>query len=162
LTVSIEPIVAPLSVVLLSVVLLLLLAWIVCKPLPRVSWWRHETPLTLEERQAARVRADDLLRGVIGEESFQGLQQRRFLEIQSPSVRNRVYRIPNGRGLVKVYEDARFVMSLCVAPTTALPAGDLVLMHKLMIEANEDHYLSVANRMDFVRQRGSDAFDIFR
>ena len=52
-------------------------------------------------------------------------------------------------GRVIVYDEGRFTMSLCIQPTTWLPCGDIVLMHKLHIEGNEDTYLSTANRMRF-------------
>jgi hypothetical protein len=173
LTTVVEAIVA-----LLDIILLLLLVWLVASgerqatraPAEGLLRGMHEAlrrhvyeaPLTFEERQAARARAEALLRSVIGEEAYRGLQQRLYLEVPSPSIRKRIYRIPNGRGRVKVYEDTRFVMSLCVAPTTPLPAGDLVLMHKLMIEANEAYYLSVANQLDLVNLPEVSEYDIFR
>jgi hypothetical protein len=36
-------------------------------------------------------------------------------------------------------------MELCLQPVEPLPEGDVVLMHKLMIEANEQEYLRTAN-----------------
>jgi len=36
-------------------------------------------------------------------------------------------------------------MRLCVGPVDPLPDADVVLIHKLMIEANEDEYLKAAN-----------------
>jgi hypothetical protein len=71
-----------------------------------------------------------------------------YLEIPSPSRQGRVYRVPRGRGMVSVYEDGRAVMSLCVQPVEWIPASDIVLMHKLMIEGNEEDYLKRANQFE--------------
>src|SRR2546422_3291520 len=54
---------------------------------------------------------------------------------------SRVYRIPGAGGLVKVYERGCAVMELCLQPAEPLPDGDVVVMHKLVIEANEQEYL---------------------
>ena len=58
-------------------------------------------------------------------------------------------RIPYGPGRVAVYDNNRFSMSLCVQPTQWLPGGDVTLMHKLHIEANEEQYLATANHLRF-------------
>jgi hypothetical protein len=68
-----------------------------------------------------------------------------YLEVPSPSIENRLYRIPGSGGLVKVYEKGSAVMELCLQPAEPLPDGDVVVMHKLMIEANEQEYLQKAN-----------------
>ena len=39
-------------------------------------------------------------------------------------------------------------MALCVQPLGPLPDGDVVRMHKLMSEANEEEYLRIANRFE--------------
>jgi hypothetical protein len=134
------------STVLLLVALLLLIAWVIVRPLPRLPGQGDSARPSYAERLAAQARAEELLCGVLGPEAFRDLIRRGYLEVPSPSIRNRVYRIPNARGQVEVFEDGQLVMKLCVVPTKALPDGDVVLMHKLMIEANEDYYLKVANR----------------
>ncbi len=96
----------------------------------------------------AERRAEALLRSMLSREEFNCLCLRGYLEVPSPSIPNRVYRIPNARGQVEVFEDDQLVMKLCVVPTKSLPEGDLVLMHKLMIEGNEEEYLRVANRFE--------------
>jgi hypothetical protein len=60
-------------------------------------------------------------------------------------VPGRSYRVPRRRGQVQVYEAGRHAGSLCIQPTRWVPDGDLVLMHKFMIEANEAEYLRTAN-----------------
>lgn len=62
----------------------------------------------------------------------------------SPGHPGRVYSIPYRPGRITVYEDKRPMRKLCVAPFTRLPPADRVLMHKLMIEGNEERYLRTA------------------
>jgi hypothetical protein len=37
-------------------------------------------------------------------------------------------------------------MRLCLQPVECLPDADVVALHKLMIEANEENYLQKANK----------------
>jgi hypothetical protein len=135
-----------LSTGILLLLLLLLIVWVIVRPLPRLPGFGDEPRPSYAERLAAQARAEELLRHVIGLDAYQDLLRKGYLEVASPSISNRIYRIPSVRGQVEVFEDGQLVMKLCVVPTKALPDGDVVLMHKLMIEANEDHYLKVANR----------------
>ncbi|MCC6628473.1 MAG: hypothetical protein IT340_13875 [Chloroflexi bacterium] len=135
-----------LSTGILLLLLLVLIAWVIIRPLPRMPGFGDEPRPSYAERLAAQARAEELLRSVIGPECFVEVMRRGYLEVPSPSIPSRVYRVPSMRGQVEVYEDGLLVMKLCVVPTKALPDGDVVLMHKLMIEANEDYYLKVANR----------------
>lgn len=96
----------------------------------------------------AEKRAESLLLEMLGPEQARGLDQRGYLEIASPNRPNRIYRVPRGRGMVSVYEDGRAVMSLCVQPVEWIPGADVVLMHKLMIEGNEEDYLKIANQFE--------------
>src|SRR2546429_2447478 len=47
---------------------------------------------------------------------------------------------------IQVIENGRAVMRLCVQPVECLPDADVVVLHKLMIEANEENYLQKANK----------------
>jgi len=47
---------------------------------------------------------------------------------------------------VAIVEGGTEVESLCVTPVDSLPPGDVVLVHKLMIEGDEQEYLRRANR----------------
>ncbi|HEX2987879.1 MAG TPA: hypothetical protein VHS06_06885 [Chloroflexota bacterium] len=96
----------------------------------------------------AERRAEALLQEVLPEEQNRDLDSRGYLEVPSPSRQNRVYRVPRGRGMVSVYEDGRAIMSLCVQPVEWVPGADVVLMHKLMIEGNEEDYLRIANQFE--------------
>jgi hypothetical protein len=99
----------------------------------------------LPKRIDAERRAEALLRHLLNEEEYQQLVSHGYLKVQSPNIPNRVYLIPRYRGLVRVYESGKSVMRLCVGPVDPLPDADVVLIHKLMIEANEDEYLKAAN-----------------
>jgi hypothetical protein len=101
------------------------------------------------ERSLADDQAEALLREMLSEKHYQQWVNSGYLEVVSPSIAHRTYRIPSAGGLVKVYERGRIIMELCLQPVEPLPEGDVVLMHKLMIEANEQEYLQTANQ--FVR-----------
>jgi len=97
------------------------------------------------EHLSAESRAKALMREMLSENQYQQLIKYGYLEMPSPSMENRTYRIPGSGGLVKVYEKGCAIMELCLQPAEPLPDGDVVVMHKLMIEANEQEYLQKAN-----------------
>jgi hypothetical protein len=94
----------------------------------------------------AERRAADLLRDTLTPEQCRQLVWRGYLEVPSPTEPQRVYRVPRTKGYVQVIENGRAVMRLCVQPIEYLPDADLVVLHKLMIEANEETYLQKANK----------------
>jgi len=100
---------------------------------------------TVSEHLTADSRAKALLREMLSENQYQQLIKYGYLEVMSPTIDHRVYRIPGAGGLVKVYERGCAIMELCLQPAEPLPDGDVVVMHKLMIEANEQEYLKQAN-----------------
>lgn len=108
-------------------------------------WLVLRNPVRMTNRAEAERRAEALLRRFLTEEEYQQLLCQGYLRVPSPHYPNRVYLIPRYRGLVRVYESGRAVMRLCVGPVEPLPDADVVLMHKLMIEGNEEEYLKIAN-----------------
>ncbi|HZO72179.1 MAG TPA: hypothetical protein VFB60_08240 [Ktedonobacteraceae bacterium] len=94
----------------------------------------------------AERRAADLLRDILTPEQFRQLSWRGYLEIPSPTEPQRVYRVPRAKGYVQVIENGHAVMRLCLQPVECLPDADVVALHKLMIEANEETYLQKANK----------------
>ena len=99
-------------------------------------WW----PVPAERR------AETLLRDMLSQDEYRRLLTSGFLEIPSPTRPDRVYRIPRGPGQVLVEERGRVTERLCLQPEVAgLPEADVVLIHKLLIEADEERYLSTAN-----------------
>lgn len=98
-------------------------------------------------RAEAERRAEQLLQDMLCEPDFQHLQRRGYLEVRSPAFPNRVYLIPERQGPVTVCEHGRPIMRLCIQCVERVPDYDTVLMHKLMIEGNEQEYLRIANRV---------------
>jgi len=94
----------------------------------------------------AERRATNLLRDILTPEQFRQLLWRGYLEIPSPTEPRRVYRVPRSKGYVQVIENGRAIMRLCLQPVECLPDADIVVLHKLMIEANEETYLQKANK----------------
>ncbi len=94
----------------------------------------------------AERRAASLLRDTLTPEQCRQLVWRGYLEVPSPTEPKRVYRVPRTKGYVQVIENGRAVMRLCLQPIECLPDADLVVLHKLMIEANEETYLQKANK----------------
>ena len=97
-------------------------------------------------RPEARRRAGELLRAVLTKEQYSQMLQRGHLDIASPSDPQRVYRVPKGPGRVQVRDKGKLTMWLCLQPLERVPEADLLVMHKLMIEADEETYLRKANR----------------
>ncbi len=108
----------------------------------RPDVWFRTRPEWLE----AERRADQLLRDVLTSEEYDKLDLLGYLEVPSRLVPNRIYRIPRQPGRVRVYEDNKPVIELCVQAREPMPDGDIIVMHKLMLEGNEREYLRVANR----------------
>lgn len=98
----------------------------------------------------AERRAHLLLRDVLTDAEYQQVIGCGYLEIASPSMLHRVYRIPRAGGRVRVYEQGSLICELCLRSTRYLPQSDILLLHKLMIEGAEADYLATANRFAVV------------
>ncbi len=109
------------------------MVWLIFQPYLK-GWSRSER------------RAADLLRDILTPEQFHQLLWRGYLEVPSPAEPHRVYRVPRSKGYVQVIENGRAIMRLCLQPVECLPDADVVVLHKLMIEANEELYLLKANK----------------
>lgn len=124
---------------------LVALGWIVVALAISPLIWLIFQPY-LKGLSRAERRAADLMRDVLTPEQCHQLLWRGYLEVASPSEPRRVYRVPRNRGYVQVLENGHAIMRLCVQPVECLPDADIVVLHKLMIEANEEHYLEKANK----------------
>ena len=124
---SIAPLLPTVVLVMLVVGLFSVIRHILSSPFPR-----HPN------REEAERRAEELLQSHLTPDEYHQLITQGYLRVQSPSVPNRTYLIPRYRGLVRVYEQGRTVKRLCVGPVESVPDADVVLMHKLMIEGNEE------------------------
>ena len=116
----------------LIVVLLPLLPWVF------ISGSYHKRP-------GAKRRAGELLRAVLTAEQYVQLIRQGYIDIPSPSDPERVYRVPRSPGQVQVREKGQLTQWLCLQPFEWVPDADLVVIHKLMIEADEQTYLQKAN-----------------
>lgn len=90
--------------------------------------------------------AEVLLRDLLDEREYRQLKQRGYVDVASPNDPQRIYRIPSYAGLVRVYEGGWAVRELCLQSVEPLPNGDVVVMHKLLIQGNEPEYLARARQ----------------
>ncbi|HEV2457453.1 MAG TPA: hypothetical protein VGS80_03745, partial [Ktedonobacterales bacterium] len=93
----------------------------------------------------AEAHAREVLSALLTEVEYQQLSAQGYIEVQSRSRAERTYRIPASGGQVLMLESGKEVLRLCLQPTTMLPRGDVVLTHKLLLEADEEQYLRTAN-----------------
>jgi hypothetical protein len=145
-----------------------LVTWVTANPLWTVGLligmlilltllWRMSYSMLTRQRAnyAAKKRAETLLRNSITDEQYQQLVDHGYLEIPSRLYPGYLYRIPRTQQRVQIYETnqsvttpySRKLAELCVVPCDSVPDADMVLAHKLMIEADEQTYLSIANRI---------------
>jgi hypothetical protein len=109
-----------------------------------LGWLAYDRYLKWSE---ANRRANELLRSVLTREQYRQLMRRGYLDIKSPRDPECFYRVPHAAGLVGVIEQGRRKASLCLQPLEMVPDADIVVMHKLMIEADEETYLQTANKL---------------
>lgn len=95
----------------------------------------------------AENRARRLLRTLLTSAEYPQLTATGYLEVASHSVPTRTYRIPRKGGRVQLFEQGQLVCELCLQPTRSLPLSDLLLVHKVLLEGDEEAYLSMANRL---------------
>lgn len=95
----------------------------------------------------AEMKAEQMLEELLSPAELRMVREHGYLEIASRLFERRFYRVPYRHGLVGVYENGVLIHRLCVGAVEPVPAGDLLLIHKLMIEASEEEYLRRANRI---------------
>ena len=111
-----------------------------------LAWWLYHRECSLSlQRVTAEQRAQQLLPLVLTSAELAQLGGLGFLELRSRLIPGRCYRVPRRRGQVQVYDHGHHAGSLCIQPTGWVPDGDVLLMHKFMIEGNEAEYLHTAN-----------------
>ncbi len=98
-------------------------------------------------KSRADRRACQLLRAVLTQEQYRQLFRWGYIDIKSPSAPQRFYRVPQVPGVVHMIENGRLQANLCLQPFDRVPDADFVVIHKLMIEADEETYLQKANRI---------------
>lgn len=102
---------------------------------------------TARTKPKAKRRAGELLSAVLTCEQYGQLMKRNYIDIPSPSVPERSYRVPKLPGLVQVRDKGNVTMWLCLQPLGWIPDEDIVVIHKLMIEADEETYLRKARQL---------------
>ena len=130
--------------------------WLCFWVLPAIMWERGRRlerraqalpDMSCAECALAEERAAEVLRDLLNEAEHQQLTQHGYFDIPSPGHAGRLYRIPGCPGRIRVFEHGRAVMELCVHPVSPLPANDVIVVHKLMIEGDEEDYLACANEL---------------
>ena len=89
-------------------------------------------------------RAEALLREFLDEREYEQWTKRDYVDVVSPHNTQRIYRIPRYIGLVRMYENGIAMCELCLRPAEPLPGPDVIVMHKLMIQGDEQAYLASA------------------
>src|SRR5262252_224981 len=108
----------------------------------------------LRRRRMAARRAEALVRHILSEAEHAQLRRDGFLEVRSPSVSGRRYRIPRRGAPVAVLEPSGRVVYLCLQPDAPVAPEELLLVHKLLLEGAEDEYWQRANRVGRPMGRG--------
>lgn len=141
-----------LAVLFVTILWLLPALWVFASHVQR----RRRRAAVSAEHALAEARSAALLRDLLDEREFEQLTQDGYLDVASPTYEDRVYRIPCYAGWVCVYEKGQARMHLCVQPVDPLPANDVIALHKLMIEGNEQGYLARANEIPLFFPNRSD------
>ena len=110
----------------------------------QVVEYARDTVWPAIQKIRANQRAKSLLKQMLTTSEYHQILKYGYLDIFSPTELSRIYRVPFHGGLVKVFDSGRPIMELCVQSIEQIPHADVVLMHKLMIEACEDEYLRIA------------------
>jgi len=105
-------------------------------------------------RRTAERRAQALLRRLLSATEQAQLRKEGFLEVRSQAVSGRTYRIPRRGSPVAVLEPDGKVKYLCLQPETPVARGELVVIHKLLLEGAERDYWLKANRVGRPMGRG--------
>jgi hypothetical protein len=101
---------------------------------------------SIRGRHADR-RAEALLRDVLTPVELGQLSQSGYVDVPSRTTSGRVYRVPASHGLVAVLDDGHVTHRLCLMPLRAVPAREYILVHKLLLEGDEDEYWRRANQV---------------
>lgn len=117
-------------------------------PLAKITSRRSQQEIERDlARRSAEARSKEMLSELLSQQENDQLHRLGFLEIKSGRRPGRVYRVPRRPGLIGVYDHGRLAHRLCVGAVDSLPSGDVVLLHKLMIEGDEDNYLNTATEL---------------
>lgn len=102
------------------------------------------------ETESPAVRADRLLRDVLGESRYHQLRSVGYIDLPSRRHVGRVYRLDTLGNLS--YRDPGengFNTTMCVQPEEMLPRDDQIAMRYLLVTADEERLVRVANPITF-------------
>ena len=102
------------------------------------------------EQTAANQRAEKLLQETLTPKERVELAEKGFFTLESISKRDgqrRLYRISRGRSrnVHQVDDNGRVIKTLCAHPMALVPDADTMLAQKLMLQADQDEFLRIAN-----------------
>jgi hypothetical protein len=96
-----------------------------------------------EERAQARARAKKLLMMLLSEQQQEQFEKESSFELE---VNERLYRIKTGSRVERLNRETKKVESyFCIHPERYLPWEDIAVSQKLLLEANEQEFLRLAN-----------------
>lgn len=110
-----------------------------------------EIILIIYKRPIEKLLGNELLCDILSPEQQNQLLKLGYIDFPSPSHPERIYRVSWPPGYVQVRENGKLTTRLCLRPAVSVPDADIIVMHKLMIEADEETYLQKANRFSVVR-----------
>jgi len=116
----------------------------------RVAEFEAERERERAEWTARQLRANELLMAVLDESQREDLAHRGAfqLKVLSRDGSTRRYEISRGRtgNVYQLDEAGNRIFKFCAHPKVACPNEDTMLAQKLMLEANEEGFLGIANR----------------
>lgn len=105
---------------------------------------RERSARIAAEAAAARDRAEQLLVEHLTPQQREQLRANGYFEVE---VAGKTYRIRRGRaGNVRQVIEGREKLQLCIHPTEMVPDADTMLAQKLLLEADEESFLRIANK----------------
>jgi hypothetical protein len=99
----------------------------------------------VRRNRRAEERAEALLQEVLSPCECAQLDRDGYLEVTSRAWPGRVYHVPTDTHPVLVLENGKALARLCLQSVQPLPGREVVLAHKILLEADEEGYWSRAN-----------------
>lgn len=107
--------------------------------------WRAKADAMAAEKAAAAARAQVLLEENLSEEQRKQLADNNWFEVVTPKAKYRIRRGWAGN-VDRIGDDGRAHDRYCIHPSEEVPHEDNMLAQKLLLEADEDTFLRIANR----------------
>jgi hypothetical protein len=121
------------------------LGWLLVLGVALLLLWPLARLLRSRPGPDAERRAELLVRDVLDDGEYTQLKRSGYIDVPSRARPGRIYRVPAAGSPVAVIEPGRQVVFLCLQPQDRLPTNEVVVIHKLMLEAAEGDYWRKAN-----------------